>query len=84
MLARKRDEIRNPRNFSRDKTKFDKRIIKTKHMCAIEEIGTGNLEYLKEEKGEEKVPITQGQKTQTPTCKSVLVSVFVLRDNQVE
>jgi hypothetical protein len=32
-------------------------------MCAIEEIGTGNLEYLKEEKGEEKVPITQGQKT---------------------
>ena len=53
-------------------------------MCAIEEIETENLEYLKEEKGEEKVPITQGQKTQTPTCKSVLVSVFVLRDNQVE
>ena len=31
-------------------------------MCAIEEIETGNLEYLKEEQGEEKVPITQGQK----------------------
>ena len=32
-------------------------------MCAIEEIETGNLEYLKEEQWEEKVPITQGQKT---------------------
>jgi len=31
-------------------------------MCAIEEIETGNLEYL-EERGEEKVSITQGQKT---------------------
>ena len=30
-------------------------------MCAIEEIETGNLEYLKEQ-WEEKVPITQGQK----------------------
>ena len=62
MLARKRDEIRNPRNFSRDKTKFDKRRIKT-NVCAIGEIETGSLEYLKEENGEEKVPITQGQKT---------------------
>jgi len=59
LLARKRDEIWNPRNFSRDKTKFNNRRIKAKHAC---DIGTGNLEYLKE-KGEEKVPITRGQKT---------------------
>lgn len=53
-------------------------------MCAIVEIETEYLEYLEEEKGEDKTLITQGQKTQTPTRKSVLVSAFVLRDNQAE